>query len=100
MAGTLFGIGSQLPYTGYSAQNPLWSAALSPSPQAYQLTQLPQQLQQLQQTVFVQQHLLQQIQQTLQFIPYQLQQLQQPLVPQPSLFGLPAVAGSQPGQVM
>jgi hypothetical protein len=101
MAGTLFGIGSQLPYTGYPAQNLQWNPVMLPSPQAYQPIQaLPQQLQQLQQIVFVQQNLLQQIQQTLQFIPYQLQQLQQQLVTQQSLFGVPGVGVSQPGQVM
>ena len=100
MAGTLFGIGSQLPYTGYAAGTP-WNLPMTPAFQNYPLIHaLPQQLQQLQQTVFVQQHVLQQIQQTLQLIPYQLQQLQQQPVTQPSLFGLPGLSGGQPGQVM
>src|SRR5690242_20483549 len=98
MAGTLFGIGSPL---GYSMQNSPWASGMGSSPQLYQLIQvLPQQLQQLQQVVFAQQHLLQQVQQTLQLIPYQLQQLQQQLIAQPSPFGLPGLGTGQPGQVM
>ena len=96
MAGTFFGIGS--PST-YPVQNP-WSA-LSPSPQLYQIQALPLQLQQLQQSIHVQQQLLQQIWQTLQYLPYQFQQLQQqPLLTQPPSFGVPQLGAVQPGQVM
>jgi hypothetical protein len=98
---------------------PTPSFGVSPLHQVFQLLQIvPQQLQQLQQSIIVQQQQLQQIQQLLQLIPGHLAQLQQVIQPQqiqqPSSPQFPGLTGfgaavpwgiapqvfAQPGHVM